>query len=1400
MKQWTLKRKSLTSILHTIMVLGLFITSFFLAPQSTSADTRLTAIATSGLTPEAVAVNPVTNKIYVANYGSTFVTVIDGASNTTTTVLAGTNPTAIAVNPVTNKIYVANTGSASVTVIEGVSNTPTAVPVGTSPSAIAVNPVTNTIYVANTGSASVTVIDGASNTPTTVPVGTSPSAIAVNPVTNKIYVANASSNNVTVIDGASNTTTPVAAETNPRAIVVNPVTNKIYVTNYGSANVTVIDGASNTMTPIAAETNPRAIVVNPVTNKIYVANEGSTSVTVIDGASNTTTRVVAGSSPWEITVNPVTNKIYVTNAGSNNVTVIDGASNTPTAVPAETTPKAIAVNPVTNKIFVANSGSDNVTVIDGASNTPTTVAAGSNPFAVAVNPVTNKTYIANRFNDNVTVIEGANNTTTTVPVGHAPCAIAVNPVTNKIYVSNCNDQDVTVIDGATNTTTTVPVGSNPLAVAVNPVTDKIYVAHVGIGKVTVIDGVSNTKTLVTVGTSPRAIGLNPVTNKIYVANADSNNVTVIDGASNTTTTIAAGTSPWAIAVNPVTNKIYVANNDSSNVTVIDGASNTTTTPVAVGLYPSVIAVNPVTNKIYVNNPLDGKVTIIDGTSNTTTTAPVGTSPSGIAVNPVTNKIYVANENSDTVTVIDGATNTTTHVAAGADPYTLAVNSVTNKIYVLPNNSSVNVTVIDAAGRTMNPMNVAIMPLPDNIAHRTSETFTFQVTNSYTPFPSVVQSVYFQLDSTEGPWIQANRAGSDWTGTTTSMTRGEHTIYALVLEAQGGGVPAGVAAAYRYFFIPDSGIDQTSASFDKKTSAQADIPVTMTLNGNTLSAIKNGASALASGTDYTVAGNIVTINKNYLATQAVGTTNLTFDFEAGVDPVLAVTVIDTTIYDSTITPTTAAFDKKTSAQADIPVTMTLNGNTLSAIKNGTSTLVSGTDYIVSGSTVTIKKSYLAAQTVGTTNLTFDFSAGVDPILAVTVSDTTPTPPSPSDEGDSTPPVTLPLIDLNGVTLNPDTIDTTKPSVTLEVTPKDGVAYVSIPASILTSFEGKNPTFLIEIKTPYGIYRIPVNVASLIPGLKDLLANHNLKAEDIHFKIVLTDKSGDKDIRTALSNDLPEGKVLGAMVDFHIDVINTKTGQTIGTADQFNKALTRVIPMPKSIASMPEQWGAFRYNDTTKKFQFVPAKKVLIDGIWYVMIRSYSNSVYTVAENAASFTDVLKHWSQSFVELAAAKGLVDGVGGGLYNPDRAVTRAEFTAMLVRALGRGTSTGSTVPYDDVKQNAWYFGEVAKAKELGLLNFVKGYSFMPDQPLTREDMASMLAAVITLENLAITQQPVSLDGYKDIGSVDASYLEDVRLMVKLQIMTGTAEDTFSPKGETTRAQAVVVFVRTLKTLGSID
>ncbi|MCY7347919.1 MAG: hypothetical protein LH614_17105, partial [Pyrinomonadaceae bacterium] len=151
----------------------------------------------------------------VANFNSAYVKGIVGTYNSTNSVSAGTNPRAVAVNPVTNKIYVANRSSNNVTVIDGTNNSTTTVAAGTNPRAVAVNPATNKIYVVNGTSANVTVIDGTNNSTNTVAAGTSPIAVAVNLITNNIYVANFSSNNVTAITPAPTAAIPLNTAITP---------------------------------------------------------------------------------------------------------------------------------------------------------------------------------------------------------------------------------------------------------------------------------------------------------------------------------------------------------------------------------------------------------------------------------------------------------------------------------------------------------------------------------------------------------------------------------------------------------------------------------------------------------------------------------------------------------------------------------------------------------------------------------------------------------------------------------------------------------------------------------------------------------------------------------------------------------------------------------------------------------------------------------------------------------------------------------------------------------------------------------------------------------------------------------------------------------------------------------
>jgi YVTN family beta-propeller protein len=335
-----------------------------------NSQTLLTTIAT-GSQPAALAINPRTNKIYVANQNSNNVTVIDEATYSTSTISVGAYPTAVAVNPVTNKIYVANQTSNTVTVIDGSSNSTAVIATGRSPQALAVNSVTNQIFVADYRDNTVTAINGSNNLTFPIPVGNYPSAVVVNSSTNKVYVTNLNSNTVTVINCTTGSTATVAVGSYPNAVAINPLTNKIYVANgtydvrYGT--VTVIDGSTNSTTAVPAGQYPNAVAVDLATNKIYVANAGDGTVTVIDGASNSTATISVGSSPGMVTVDPFTDKIYVTNdSWYGGVTMIEGGTGSTTTVAVGRNPYALAADPASNRIYAANLQSNTVSVIAGA--------------------------------------------------------------------------------------------------------------------------------------------------------------------------------------------------------------------------------------------------------------------------------------------------------------------------------------------------------------------------------------------------------------------------------------------------------------------------------------------------------------------------------------------------------------------------------------------------------------------------------------------------------------------------------------------------------------------------------------------------------------------------------------------------------------------------------------------------------------------------------------------------------------------------------------------------------------------------------------------------------------------------------------------------------------------------
>lgn len=174
-----------------------------------------------------------------------------------------------------------------------------------------------------------------------------------------------------------------------------------------------------------------------------------------------------------------------------------------------------------------------------------------------------------------------------------------------------------------------------------------------------------------------------------------------------------------------------------------------------------------------------------------------------------------------------------------------------------------------------------------------------------------------------------------------------------------------------------------------------------------------------------------------------------------------------------------------------------------------------------------------------------------------------------------------------------------------------------------------------------------------------------------------------------------------------------------------------------------------------------------------------------EKVESFNDMDKasKWAVPNIIKAKAYGLMDGKGDNNFKPKDNITRAEFATLLVRLKGYDIKDAKNEVFTDVKPNAWYYNAVMKAYEEGIIKG-KGDIFAPNESITREEMAVMLARLINSE------EDVEVQEIKDISKASSWAVDSINVVYKLGIMTGS-NGNFEPKNLVSREMAATTIVR---------
>ena len=476
--------------------------------------TSLSVVATITVAsrPSAIAVNPVTNTIFVTNRTSNSVSVINGSTDTvTTTISVGSHPQAVAVATTTNTVYVANETSTSLSVLRYPTSVPaapqsvTAKATSTTSAYVRWNPPATSGGLPITG---YTVASSPGGKTCTTTVATTCSITGLTRGTAYTFSVTATNSDGTGPAATSGSVAPAYAGASTisltascTTVTTDPVTDVVYVgcrdTSTGKAVVKVVTGETNSLTAtVTAGGSGTARIVqvavdNPLHRLFVAIKDGTYGYTnLLDVVTTLSNAVVA-------------TRTFTTHSANYTVTCSSGYYAIPTGIATDTATGKIVLG------FNVHCGWQMVEM------TPSTIAKTN---YTTYGSTGQGNLVFDSYNDEI--YHGTNY--------YGGGSIAIDTVTNVEYrtIGTHNKYGsrlylkITNLTAGTSTTSSIPAGSHGLAV--DESVDRVFLAHPSTTSTWTIRVSSGTSATVsatlTAGHTTRALAADPATDTVYAVN------------------------------------------------------------------------------------------------------------------------------------------------------------------------------------------------------------------------------------------------------------------------------------------------------------------------------------------------------------------------------------------------------------------------------------------------------------------------------------------------------------------------------------------------------------------------------------------------------------------------------------------------------------------------------------------------------------------------------------------------------------------------------------------------------------------------------------------------------------------------------------------------------------------
>ncbi len=235
------------------------------------------------------------------------------------------------------------------------------------------------------------------------------------------------------------------------------------------------------------------------------------------------------------------------------------------------------------------------------------------------------------------------------------------------------------------------------------------------------------------------------------------------------------------------------------------------------------------------------------------------------------------------------------------------------------------------------------------------------------------------------------------------------------------------------------------------------------------------------------------------------------------------------------------------------------------------------------------------------------------------------------------------------------------------------------------------------------------------------------------------------------------------------------------NNFRNYVERIMEIPTGVDPNKITTGVVFNSDGT--YSHVPTEVFQKDGKWFAKLNSLTNSDYSVIWNSVTIKSVENHWAKDAVNDMASRLII--FNPEEFNPNKAISRADFAEYIVRALGlyKENSTHEN-KFKDVSITGERTLAILIANEYGIVSGYSDGTFRGDNQITREEAMTMYHKAMSITKLVGNDKSryKNFSDYSDVSGWASSYVKDV---LSAHVFNGTTATRISPKESLTYAES---------------